>query len=453
MRKTGLWLGLLALLLLWPATVVWADDPDRSTGGYEWSFDEGKTYFNEDVTVRSGEVVEGQLGVFNGNLSLEEGSVVNGEVFVINGNVQAAGRVNGDLAVIRGDLVVAQTGWVSGELLGMGGTRDISGHVDGNLSGLFGKTVLRGTAVIGGDVLGGPGDLVLDPGVQIGGQVERIPIPSLPFSDEGIDLPEITLPEVPAVPEVPALPEVPTLPRDHPDTLGERIGGFVGRVFAALVMSVVLLAVGALIAAIWPRPTQRVAGCIADLPLRSLGLGLLTFLIAAALEVLAIILFAVLAVVAATLMATVILIPVGLLLILLGVLLLAVVPLALAVGMVLGWVALAELVGQKLLAALKAQRVTPLAAVVVGLLATLWLPALLWLIEPCCLAWPVVILLTSLGLGAVILTRFGTRHCLPTKPSASPTAVGTPAAGPLPALSADAMDQEVGQPDGPPATG
>jgi hypothetical protein len=125
----------------------------------------------------------------------------------------------------------------------------------------------------------------------------------------------------------------------------------------------------------------------------------------------------------------------------------------LAVGMVLGWVALAELVGQKLLAALKAQRVTPLAAVVVGLLATVWLPALLWLIEPCCLAWPVVILLTSLGLGAVILTRFGTRHCLPTKPSASPTAVGTPAAGPLPALSADAMDQEVGQPDGPPATG
>ena len=38
-----------------------------------------------------------------------------------------------------------------------------------------------------------------------------------------------------------------------------------------------------------------------------------------------------------------------------------------------------------------------------------WLPALLWSIQSCCLAWPVVILLTSLGLGAVILTRFGTR--------------------------------------------
>jgi hypothetical protein len=83
-------------------------------------------------------------------------------------------------------------------------------------------------------------------------------------------------------------------------------------------------------------------------------------------------------------------------------------------------------------------------------LATVWLPAVLWLIEPCCLAWPVVILLTSLGLGAVILTRFGTRRCLPTMPPASPAAAHTLPAEPPPALPADAMDQEVGQPDDPP---
>ena len=440
MRKNAVWLALLALLLLLPATAVWADDPDRSTGSYEWNFDDGKTYFNEDVVVKQGEVIDEALGVFNGNLTLEEGSTVNGEVFVFNGNVQAAGRVNGDLAVIKGDLMVAQTGWVTGELLGMGGTREIAGRVDGNLSGLFGQTVLRGTAVIGGDVLGGPGGLILDPGAQVGGQVERIPGPSFPFSEPKIELPELT---PPALPE---LPSVPVLPGDQPDTLGDRIGGFVGRVFVAIMLSLALLVVGALIAAIWPRPTQRVADCIADLPLRSLGLGLLTFLIAVALEVLAVILLAVIGVVSAALMATVILIPVGLVLILLGVLLLAVVPLALAVGMILGWVALAELVGQKVLTALNAQQVKPLAAVIVGLLATLWLPALLWLIEPCCLAWPVVILLTSLGLGAVILTRFGTRRCLPTKPPAAPAA-------PPEVLLAGDMDQEAGQPDGPPATG
>jgi len=426
------WLGLLALVLLLvlPATAVWADGPDRGTSGYEWNFDNGKTYFNEDVTVKQGEVVDGQLGVFNGNLTLEEGSVVNGEVFVFNGDVNAAGRVNGDLAVVKGDLVVAQAGWVTGELFGMGGTREIAGHVDGNLSGLFGKTVLRSTAVVGGDVLGGPGDLVLEPGVQIGGQVERIPAPSLPWAK----------PETELTP-----PALPGLPGGQPDTLGERIGSFIGRVVAAMVLSLALLAAGALIVAIWPRPTQRVAECIADLPLRSLGLGLLTFLIAAALELLAVILFAVIGVVSAGLMATVILIPVGLLLIVLGALLLAVVPLALVVGMILGWAALAEMVGQKVLRALKAQRIAPLAAVVVGLLATVWLPAVLWLIEPCCLAWPAVILITSLGLGAVILTRFGTRRCLPTNLPAAPAEP--------PVLPAGAMDQEAGQPDGPPGTG
>ncbi|MBN1136604.1 MAG: polymer-forming cytoskeletal protein [Anaerolineae bacterium] len=435
MRKNAVWLALLALLLLWPVAVVWADDPDSRTVGYKWSFDDGETFFNEDVTIEKGEVVDGDLGVFNGDLALEEGSVVNGEVFVFNGSVQSAGRVNGDLAVIKGDLVVTQAGWVTGDLFGMGGTRDIAGHVDRNLSGLFGKTVLRSTAVVGGDVLG---DLVLEPGAQIGGQVERISAPSLPFLEPGADLSELNLPSL-LDPSGGA-----------PDTPGERIGRFVGRVLAASMLSLVLLAAGALVVVIWPRPTRRVADCIADLPLRSLGLGLLTFLIAVALEVLAAILLALLGVISAALMATVILIPVGLLLILLGVLLLAVVPLALAVGMLLGWVALAELIGQKVLAALKVQKATPLAAVVVGLLVTVWLPAVLWLIEPCCLAWPVVILLTSVGLGAVILTRFGARQCLPTRPPASPVAVDVLPAESAPALPADAMDQEVGQPDSPP---
>jgi cytoskeletal protein CcmA (bactofilin family) len=416
MRKRGVWLRLWALLVLLalPATAVWADGPDRGTNGYEWSFDGGKTYFGEDITVKQGEVVDGDLGVFNGDLTLEDGSVVNGAVFVFNGDANAAGRVNGDLAVMKGDLVVAAAGWVTGELFGMGGTWDIAGHVDGNLSGLFGKTVLRSTAVVGGDVLGGPGDLILEPGVQIGGQVERIPVPELPRLGGGqIDRP------------------------------GDRFGGFIGRMVASIVLSLALLAAGAAIAAIWPRPTQRVADCIGDLPLRSLGLGLLTFLIAVALEVLAVILFALIGVVSGALMATVILIPVGLVLILLGVLLLFVVPLTLAVGMLLGWVALAEAVGQKLLGAIKVQSAAPVAAVVVGLLATVWLPAVLWLIEPCCLAWPVVVLLTSLGLGAVILTRFGTRRCLPTKLPAVPAEP--------PVLPVGEMDQEAGQPDIPPA--
>jgi len=423
MRKTGICLGLLILLLLCAATAVWADDPGHSAGSHEWNFDDGKTYFNEDVSIEKGEVVDGDLGILNGNLALAEGSVVNGDLFILNGDVVSEGQVNGNLAVIKGDLVVAQTGWVTGDVFGLGGTWEIAGHVSGDIAGLLGKTTLRSTAVVGGDLLG---DLVQEEGAQIGGQVERIPSLSLPFLSQRRD--------------------------GEPETPAQRIGRFVGRIVAAIMMILVLLFAGVLIAIIWPRPTQRVAGCIAGLPLRSLGVGLLALLGAAALEVLAVILLALIVVVAAALMATVVLIPVGLALIVLGVLLLAVVPLALAAGMLFGWVALAGWVGQKVLAALKAQKIRPVAAVVVGLLATGWLPAVLWLIEPCCLAWPVVILITSLGLGAVILTRFGTRRGLPTTPPAAPVAADTlPAGSPPPVLPAQGMDQEVGQPDGPPA--
>src|SRR5690606_24141222 len=97
----------------------------------------------------------------------------------------------------------------------------------------------------------------------------------------------------------------------------------------------------------------------------SLGLGLLTFLIAVGLEVLAALLVAVISVVSAALMATVVLIPVGLILILVAMLLLLPVPVALLGGMILGWVAVAELVGRKVLSGLRVRSSTPLGAVVV----------------------------------------------------------------------------------------
>ena len=222
------------------------------------------------------------------------------------------------------------------------------------------------------------------------------------------------------------------------------MGRLIGRTLGAVLMTLGLLAVGTLVVVIWPRQTRQVADCIGALPLQCLGMGLLTFLIAAGLEVLAALLLAVISVVAAALMATVILIPVGLLLILLGGLLLVVVPLVLAAAMLFGWVALADLVGQKVLKALKVQNVTPLGAIVVGLLATIWLPVLLWLVQSCCLAWPVMILLTSFGLGAVILTRFGTRPCQSTRTNLAAPSPSQP-------VPVEEMDQEAGQPDGPPA--
>jgi uncharacterized RDD family membrane protein YckC len=182
------------------------------------------------------------------------------------------------------------------------------------------------------------------------------------------------------------------------------------------------------------------------MPVQSFALGLLTFLIAAVLESIAAVLLILIVLVAAALISTVILIPIGLLLILLSVLVLLPVPLALMAGMVLGWISLAQLIGKKIGKVLKTGGLQPLAATLLGLLVTVPVAALLWILKPVCCAWPFVILLTSLGLGAVFHTRFGRQPCDQAKPASAPEgeAVG------VEVLPAEAMDDEAGEPDLPP---
>jgi hypothetical protein len=205
---------------------------------------------------------------------------------------------------------------------------------------------------------------------------------------------------------------------------------------AAGIFSLLFIFLGLLVVFIWPRPTRKVSDCISAMPVQSFGLGLLTFLIAVVLEALAAVLMIIVILIGAALISTVILIPIGLLLILLSVLILLPVPLALAGAMVLGWVALAELVGRKALRVLRVRDARPVGAVLAGLLITVSLAAMLWVLQPGCCAWPFIILLTSVGVGATIHTRFGRESCRQSRPSAEPDL-----------LPAEAMDEEAGQPD------
>jgi Polymer-forming cytoskeletal len=432
-RKKGLWLGLLVVLLLWPVSAVLADEPGLSADG-------GRIFVDEDVNLEPGETFSGDLGVINGNATVPQGSVVNGDLFVTNGNATIGGQVNGSAAVISGNLTLSQGGLVEKDSFVMTGNQDIAGQVNGSVSVMFGKLTLRSTAVVKGDVAVLSGELVREPGAQVQGQeVREIPLPNLPFIPERLKSPE--LPVLPALPAVPALPEKiptpfsPAIPA-HPGGAGSDFGRFVARVVAAGFFGILFIALGLLIVFIWPRPMQRVSDCIAAMPLQSFGLGLLTFLIAAVLEALAAVVMILIILVAAALISTIILIPVGILLILLSVLVMLPVPLALAAAMVMGWVSLAERVGRGAVKVLKAGQVQVLGATLVGLLITVALAAILWVAKPLCCAWPFIILLTSLGLGAVFHTRFGTQGCRPPAP---------PAAAAL--LPPEAMDEEAGRPD------
>ena len=453
MKRAIQFFGVLVLLLLLPLSSAFAQGPVDGSDG-------GQVFTKQDVSLDPGETFAGDLSVLDGNLDMAEGSAVQGDVFVTGGRATIAGQVNGNLAVMGGEVALGGTGQVKGDLFAVGGKHDLAGQVNGNASILFGETSLRSSAVIRGDLLVAPGELTREEGARVEGDVvTRLTFP--PFMSRE-DLPEPgRLPEVtpavpsPLVPEV--VPPVPTWPQaTQTGDFGERLARFAGRVVSALFLSLLVLAVGALIVLVWPRPTQRVAECISAVPGQSFGLGLLTFLLAAGLEVVAVFLMVLVILVGALLMATIILIPVGLLLILLSGLLLLPVPLALAGGVLLGWVGLAEIVGRKLLDALRVHNASPLGQVLVGLLITIIPAVILWLVQPWCCALPFVIVLTSVGLGAVFHTRFGTQGCrredrflepdvLPAGAVDLPyTAASVSTVEPLPA---DAMDQEAGQPD------
>jgi hypothetical protein len=430
----------LVCLLLLPTSVVLADGPGIYLEG-------GRIFVDEDVQLEPGETFHGDLGIFDGDLSVPKGSMVNGDVFLTNGDAQIDGQIRGSLAVIGGDLVLAEGGKVQNDVFVMSGDQEIAGGVGGDLSVMFGEMVLKRSAMVEGDLVVLSGSLERETGAQVRGEeLREIPLPQLPLLRERLNVPDVRelTPVEPQVPRIqPTVPRIePPLPRiQTTEATRSSFGQFVSRVLTAGFFSLLFGALGLFIVMVWPRATHRVSDCIRAMPVQSFLLGLLTFLIAAVLEAFAAVAMIVIILVGAALISTVILIPVGLLLILLSVLVLLPVPLALVGGMVLGWVALAELVGRAAVKILKAGYVRPLGATLVGLLITVPIAAILWVAKPVCCAWPFIILLTSIGLGAVFNTRFGRQSCSPSEGTAEPEL-----------LPAEAMDEEAGEPDVPAGT-
>jgi cytoskeletal protein CcmA (bactofilin family) len=110
-------LGLLVL----PQAVGAQDTPDRVA-------------FDEDLTIKSGEVVEGNASVTNGNLTLL--GEVRGNVVVLNGDAEIDGTVGGDVTVTSGDVTLGPSSRIEGNLLVVSGeiTRQEGSQVEGVVS-------------------------------------------------------------------------------------------------------------------------------------------------------------------------------------------------------------------------------------------------------------------------------------------------------------------------------
>lgn len=157
-------------------------------------------------------------------------------------------------------------------------------------------------------------------------------------------------------------------------------------VIRAMLAVLVVAAIAGLVALIWPQQVAQAGRTAVEAPLACLGVGLLTMLAAIALAVL--------------LVLTICLPPL--------------VIFALVAAGLFGWICIGALVGERLLTALKAREIAPLWAAGLGtLLITLIAAALSVAFCLAPLGWLLTFVVGCLGLGAVVLTRFGTRAYTP----------------------------------------
>jgi predicted flap endonuclease-1-like 5' DNA nuclease len=278
------------------------------------------------------------------------GRVVFGDDFLL----EEGERLDGDLAVLGGNVMLEPDSVVDGDLLVMGGSVTAEGEIDGDVVVFGGDVDLRDTASVGGDL------------VALGGTVTGAEEVVKGKISEGFSFGR--LPTI-------RFPQTATRWRLWSGSGNSVLGWFL-RGLRALGSALVLALLGLLAVSLWPKQADLVADTVWRNSSASFGVGFLTYLVVAGLVVLLVI--------------TICLSP-----------LLA---LAAAVAFLFGWVALGWLVGRRLLVALKAKGVAPIWEASLGVFLITLLGAI-----PC-IGWLVWFVGGAFGLGAVVLTRFGTRR-------------------------------------------
>jgi hypothetical protein len=295
---------------------------------------------------------------------LQEGRVVFGGTYTLHDGE----TLDGDLAVLGGAAILEQGSTVDGDVIILGGNLEAKGEINGNL------------VVIGGNANLGPNTVVRGDAITFGGNVNtgNARIEGDQVSGEGLDFPLDF-----------------GWGRDFDIPLRTVTGFRVStqaRVLGYLFQCFMLAALAVLVVIFWPNPTGRVASAVVDQPVVAGGLGLLTIIVAPILLIL--------------LMITICLIPVSIL----GFILLV-------IAAVFGWVALGLEVGQRLAKALN-QEYQPVVAAGLGTLVLSLVVNGIAFIP--CVGWLAPFMVAALGLGGVLLTRFGAQAYIASTQAAPP---------------------------------
>ncbi len=357
---------LVLVLLAFAATPVFAQGVN---GGDHFCF-------GGDTVVQSGETANGVV-VFGCNVRVLKGASVNRDVVSFGGNVviEDGARVGGGLVAFGGNVVIEDGARVGRDVVAFGGVVQISGEVSRNVTSFGGPVTLDSTAKVGREVISFGGPVRQEPGAEVRGRV----VQGQRFSFSGLRIVNWT---------------------DfwNPFTFGG--GGFLTAIglgfLRSLIAAIALAALGALTVVFLPSQTHQVSQVAETSPAPSLGVGCLTLLAAPTLITLLVILVCT--------------IPVAVVLVF-----------ALVIGWLFGLIALGQLVGERLLQAFKAKEILPVVAVIVGVLVLTLLGAVPFI------GWIITLAVALLGIGAVVLTRFGTRPYPMTPASVAPVAPSAPA--------------------------
>lgn len=322
----------------------------------------------------------------------ERGAVLLGDdLHVVSGQV-----IIGDAVVLGGDLDMDEGSRIEGDVVVLGGSVTVNGEVTGQVAAIGGTVHLGPTAIVGSDVAAIGGSLEREEGAVVRGEA----VQTDEFSFKHIPFPPNFGPD-----------------REHGFwSAGSDLINAVKNVVLAITLAVVMGVIGLLVVLLLPGQTQVVKQTVVDAPWASLGIGLLT--LAGAISV---ILF---------LCVTCCLSPLGLLL-----------GLVLVVATLFGWTAVGVVLGARLTPLLKTQQpvsslwsallgVFVLTLVQHGLLALGVIPCLgifFFLLGGC--LWLAVV---SIGLGAVVLSRFGTQRYIVLHPHREPPSALPPQAAFLP---------------------
>ncbi len=261
--------------------------------------------------------------------------------------------LDGNLAVFGGTATIEQNSRVTGDIVLTGGALNVDGEVDKSISALGGSLFLNDHAIIHGDINMLGATIQRSPNARVDGKIVNSSNAPLQF-----DLPGKVF-----------APNLNDALKPITDTLW------------LLFRSLAMAALAILTVLFLPVATNRVAQAVVSQPVMSGALGLLTLIVAP----IALVLVGI----------TIILLPVSLL----GLL-------VVAVAIMFGWIALGMEVGKRLLGLFHADWPLPLAAGAGTFIMTL---VVTWIGSIPCVGWLIPFIVVLLGLGGIVLSRFGTQ--------------------------------------------